>query len=450
MTTVIDIRDQFLAVVSEENGKAFVLTGDNELEARRQAQIASQAASDATGLVGAASTALQPGDPVSGLSETDDAKVMTGTERTKVAEYAASFSQSELTDASFENAYRLVATTAGQVLEAYWPDGTYKTLSDDVRMVDLTGTAWEGALLIKANASGQVIEAHYDDGRIVSTQVAATSETAVATFVSAFAMPDSAYPNPNGGFTCTGLDEIGAAGAYAGCWLVASDGRTEESSSTHHSAILLLTPDRLRVLSEFDLTADLSGVQSIQGLCWDSSDDTIWFVDKRQSNPTTAAIRHMGFDGAQISADTILITDIEASPSWKLNGIAYHPGDHALWIAREGVARIDLWDIAAGSITRSITTSAVRTDIDQLGYDEARDWLYASYGDNGTNGRLLILDATSGEALADLELELSQSIEGVKFSAFSDRLIVVNDGAFHTTAKPPLALSCEYLVEGVS
>lgn len=261
-------------------------------------------------------------------------------------------------------------------------------------------------------------------------------------------IPDGALAqNPNGGFTCTGADQLSPSDAWGGCWLVGNHGQATSGGGTYTSSVVLLDPSRRVILREWAMPV---GAQSVQGVARGFEANTFWVVDKRPSAPADSLIRLFDFDGNEDTDARITVAEIMSaaglgSLNFALNGIALHPTEGAagsLWILCEGVARAYLFDLNSRSITRTIT-GALAVSADQLGYDAASDALYFSAGADGADGLVRFLDGTTGAFRSDVVLPGSQAIEGVKLAS-NGNLVAFNDGAYHTVAKPPLALSIEY------
>ncbi|MDF2603506.1 hypothetical protein [Sphingomonas sp.] len=255
-------------------------------------------------------------------------------------------------------------------------------------------------------------------------------------------------PTPGGGFTCTGADQLPSSWKLGTCWLVANHGQERVYSSTNPlidvfaPSVLLIAPDRRTIIWERALPA---GHKSAQGVCRGMVEGTFWVVDKDPKMPANSSIRSYNFDGSENVDARIRITDIMAAPDgWNLNGVALHPGvgtAGGLFINCGGIQRGYLIDIATKAILRTFTSFAAATD--QLGYDQARDLLYFSYGPNGADGTVRFLRGLDGAFVGDVPLPGSRSIEGVKLIGGSN-IVAWNDGAYHTEAQPPLSMSIEY------
>ena len=317
---------------------------------------------------------------------------------------------------------------------------------------DLTGTEWEGAVELHCDPSGWVVRAVYADGRTYSTETggAPASSIGLGTIT---ALPNSNNPPPNGGFTCTGLDKFPASAQFAFCPIVGNDGRSP-GSSTFYSGLLLLTPDyRVRV-REYQFGpgggVDFAGLQSVQFVCVDTSDNTVWFCDK-----TNKKARHIALTDAapyytkltdEITAPVSPLTGAQMT----LNCGAYYPPSDALMLMNEGQAELVLSSCADGSILRSWTNGGLRPDFDQMCFDPTSGLCAFTYGGNGSNGKIAIWDPEgnggAGELVHTFSVEM-QAIEGVWMRlgpALSGPADSLMDGSFHTDAKPPLALAMNF------
>ena len=301
-----------------------------------------------------------------------------------------------------------------------------------------TGEVWiSGSSPISTRKIWPVAAGGYNDttAEKIADALAGNTGEAYLSVRSFTALPDTTNGGvpPNGGFASTGADEIGLTGEYAGCWIVGNDGRQSMADdAVNYCSIIILSPDRRRIVAEFPCnTTDFPGIKSIQGVCWDESDDTIWFVDMNNQ-----MIRHISMAGVKL-------TD-EFAPGYIPNGLARYPSLDGLWVTKSKEKEIRLFSAATGLEIPGhlITTNAAATD--QIGYRESDDLLYLGFGNNGVDASIQFLKASTGLTYAILPAPMSQANEGVKISNLTGRLVIFNDGSLHTEAKPPLALSVEY------
>lgn len=311
---------------------------------------------------------------------------------------------------------------------------------------ELTGK-WADALEVDLDQFGFVMRAKWKDGQ--DELPSALSGPSIEQ-IEIISLPDSAYPNPNGGFTSTGASEIGSTGQFASCIIVGNDGRITESGTVYHSGVLILSPDMRKVVREFRYGAPefiIPGIRSIQGVAWDESDDTTWVVDKRNGLGEPGVLRHINMSGALLN-DAITAP---ISPTFgvrvELNGIARHPGLDALFVANEGQQELLLVSCADGSILRHWNGNGLAGAADHWSYDSETGLLAYTYGNNGSGGMVRIWDpeangGAGGTVHTFGPLDGIEAIEGIIMRR--GEITVVSDGAFHVAAKPPLALAGRY------
>ncbi len=293
-----------------------------------------------------------------------------------------------------------------------------------------------GALVIDVDAFGRIGRVLFADG--TSWPKSGPPDPTKFVLVEQISLPNGAQgQNANGGFTCTGLALI-TTGKWKGCWVAGNDGRAYEGSSGGSSppflcSIVILSPDLRRIIKEIPCnTSSFPGIQSIQGVAWDSSDGTIWFVDK-----TNKTLRHITFDGAKLP-DEIVVTHTA-------NGLAYRADLDALYTPNEGGNQVYLMSCATGALIRTLT--GISAVADQLYYQASSNRLWVTIGNNGVDGQALVYNAETMAQVAAYPLPGSQAIEGIHFDETAKLLTTLNDGAFHGAANPPLALACKYRFE---
>ncbi|HEL3751714.1 TPA: hypothetical protein UMV35_004055 [Stenotrophomonas maltophilia] len=348
----------------------------------------------------------------------------------------------------------------GNVARAVHADGTYEYLRTKVGTLtmgrDANGVAlvdgharWHGvyeewsqplagrfadALEVHIDAQFHIGYVRFSDGTEwrVGT-VDPSPSVGSATLQEAISLPDASYPNRNGGFTCTGLDLI-TTGKFRGCWVVGNDGRQREGSNDFYCSVLILSPDMRRVVREFMCNTPIfAGIKSIQGVAWDPTDDTIWFVDK-----TNKTLRHIDTAGTKL-ADEIVV-------SHTANGLAYDAATDVLWSPDEGTTTVYILSCATGLVVR--TLDGVATDADHVHLVPSRGEVWITRGSNGADGQLVIYDQAMTRKHA-ITLPGSQAIEGGHYDPATGIFTNVNDGAFHESANPPLALANKHHIKGI-
>jgi len=296
---------------------------------------------------------------------------------------------------------------------------------------DLTGTPYENAVEIECDSQSRIRRVLWADGSEDVYLPGGGSSGPSAILQEMTSVPNGAQgQNVIGGFTCTGLTRI-TTGKYQYCWLVGNDGRSVEGSTVFNCSVVMLAPDFRSIVAEFDMRG-ISGIQSIQGVVWDSSDSTFWFVDK-----TNKIIRHYTTAGAPAGGDI-------AVPAITPNGIAYDPVRDAIFAHNEGTTSVMIYSCADGSLLQTVT--GISTSADMLFFDSLKNELWFSAGTNGTDGQARVMPGNGGAVTRIYTLPGSQSIEGIYIDGSA--LWSANDGAFHVAAKPPLALINRYTLKG--
>lgn len=316
---------------------------------------------------------------------------------------------------------------AGQI--SYW------SIDSDMQAASGLVSRWQGVGGNILEASGRARPSHMGDhirfdgtAQLIEHPNDISSRLMLREMVT---LPDGNNGAPSGGFTCTGMTTL-----PDGTRLIMNDGRPVEPSSDYQPSMVITKPDFRAIHDEVILGPLYSGIESVQGCAWDTSDGTIWFADTDGQ-----AIRHIQRDGTPITADAI--TGLSYVP----NGLAYDPADDALWICTVGGA-FEKRSCASGSALDSFSLSIAP---DHLWYDSASKHIWATAGNNGADGTLYIIDTISRGYVARAVggLLRSQAIEGLIVEkstrpGLPGRLYAANDGGFHTSASPPLNLVNAY------
>jgi len=273
----------------------------------------------------------------------------------------------------------------------------------------------------------------------------------VAKFVQRATLPDStngmSADGTGKGFTCTGLCRIPGTDEF---W-IANHGDT----SAAHDGSGPWAPSLVRVnwsggtitkLQEIALAPLVSGIESVQGVAFDTSDDTLWFASASAAGLLN--VYHIQQDGTLLG-DTI-------TPSWAPNGLAYVEADDSLWITQNpssGDQNIEKRSCVDGTVVIAAADLGF-TSLDHLHYDPGTGGLLLSYSGNGDPGTIKVY-GTSGAsgariAAGDLILDThTDCLEGIVWEG--TKLYAVSDSFYHTgadglnqlveyTVVPPLAM----------
>lgn len=291
------------------------------------------------------------------------------------------------------------------------------------------GGRYADALMIETDEDGHVGRILWANGDTWSAgDDTGGGGTPTLELLEMISLPDASGTNDNGGFTCTGLCKI-TTGKWKGCWLVGNDGRIREGSSVFNCSVVMLSPDMRRVVREFPMSDKYAGIQSIQGVAWDTSDNTIWFIDK-----TNKTIRHIDLEGNDLGDGVVV--------SHTPNALAYDPARDALLSPAETETVLHVLSCVDGSTIE--TVDGIKSNTDHIFYDPTTAYLWTTYGGNGSDGRVRVYDDLGATLLYELIAAGSQSIEGLWVEG--GVVTIVNDGAFHVSANPPLALANKYRI----
>lgn len=203
------------------------------------------------------------------------------------------------------------------------------------------------------------------------------------------------------GFTCTGLASDGTH------YYIGDIGTL--SGTSYHSQIVV-TDDFVNVVRTIPLYS-IQGFSIIQGVAFDSSDDTLWCCDA-----SGGKVYHITLQGAVISSFST------SSPT----GIAYSAVDDTLWLLNYSNKIIHM---TKAGVTIASYNFAYSETLDQCFLDNGRGYLYITAGVNysGRNNVYLFNTATGTQSIA-CTVD-SYSVEGIAIEP--DRMIILNDGLYH-------------------
>jgi len=291
---------------------------------------------------------------------------------------------------------------------------------------NLTGEL-EHALIVEVDDWMRVGRIVWRDG---STWTAPSADQQSAQLLEMISLPNGALAeNPNGGFTCTGLDRF-ASGSLAYCWPIGNHGLARVGNAKNTPSIVIVSPDMRRIVRELPCTdAMFPGIGSIQGVAIRHRDNTIYFVDK-----SNQCIRRISMNGEKMPGE-IYVTHTP-------NALAYHPTLDAIYTAHEGEGMTSLIDCETGNLIWQ--KPGIPASADHISFYAPANELMVTLGANGSAGTLQVHDADTLSLKRTLRLVGSEAIEGVYREG--DVVTTVNDGAYHLEAKPALSLACKYRI----
>lgn len=213
------------------------------------------------------------------------------------------------------------------------------------------------------------------------------------------------------GFTCTGLCHDTATDTY----LVGDIGKELPSSSGFASQIVRLSADFTTVVGTIPLAATFPNMTDIQGIAIDTSDGTIWFCSHGEN-----LVRHIAADGTSIGYFSLN----------KASGISYDPDTDTLWCCTTTQYIYNL--TKTGTVKSSYQWSGSDA-LDQCFYDYTRRLLYFDGGDSYSSANnLYCYDPSTQTVSVACVLSDSYSVEGISLEP--ERLVIVNDGYYHSAA----------------
>lgn len=221
-------------------------------------------------------------------------------------------------------------------------------------------------------------------------------------------LPDAQGGDLNEGFTCTGLtyDPVDLN------WWCGNDGRNLDGDVTYEPSLVQVSLNGVTLVDEIDVGTLFASAESVQGVAYDTSDDTLWFCSKAEN-----LIRHVTKAGADI-ADEITKT----GP----NGLCYDSQRDRLWYTQDST----LFRITKTG-TQEFSVVLGFSDVDQLSYDAVSDLVWISSGANGSLGNVWGYSPSLARFTQVYKLTSATAIEGAYL--LGSTMYVLHDGYFHST-----------------
>lgn len=258
------------------------------------------------------------------------------------------------------------------------------------------------------NMSGEPIGEAFDvSGNAVFPDLPVPSGDLTASSV--VALPD--IHNNGHGWTCTGL----AYDATTDTFLVGDIGKALPSSTGFASQIVRVSPDFLTAVEQIPLYSQFPNMTDVQGIAIDNG--TIWLCSTSEN-----LIRHIDMSGNSLGSFSV-----SGAPT----GIAYSPADDSLWILTYANSNNILRVSKTGTVLEQYTFDYAET-LDQCFFDFTRGYLYITAGANYSSRNNVYLFNTSTHEQSIACTVDSYSIEGLWIGA--DKMIIVNDGYYHSAA----------------
>lgn len=280
--------------------------------------------------------------------------------------------------------------------------GNTNYCSDTFGLVMIGGAVSDAQVAAHAVAATELMEAF-------GYEAPAAPEEFTLSLLSATTVPDVAGSEAGKGFTCTGL----ARDPIDGTWWVGNDGRP----GTVDASVVHLSADFSTVLANVTLNSLSIGPTNfgIQGVVYDETDDTIFFVAKDRVG-SGSVIVHIEKDGS-------LIETFSGSLLWNGLGII----DNELLVLK----------ISPDELIRRNKTTGAATGVvwnvppgDQIFVDAAGRIMYT----RDAGGLLVVYEFDVNGVLRltkSITLEGAGSIEGAYIH--DGTLYIMNDAYFHGT-----------------
>lgn len=275
-------------------------------------------------------------------------------------------------------------------------------------MSDLPSQRQPTAALQPSLSSGRMV---FDGTNDITTQAAPYSVTGQTI------LPDAPYSRVGKGLTCTGLALL-----PGGSWALGDHGYKLQStmgSETQDASIMILSADFSTVIARFPASAIDVAIQSIQGVCFDLTNGTIWFAAPEagkiyQINSTTGAL-------------------ISSFVAVGANALAFDPFTDAL-VYNNPAGQTVTWVNRAGAATGKIKNLGTGSGPDHFHIDSSygtEGLLVVSHGGNLLPGRVTMTDIATSAMVRGFHIDEAPAAEGVYLSG--TRLVMLSDGDFHET-----------------
>ncbi|WP_129586250.1 calcium-binding protein [Sphingomonas montana] len=191
------------------------------------------------------------------------------------------------------------------------------------------------------------------------------------------------------------------------------------ASASSSAGVVHLSADLTTVLATY--TSESLGLPpgSAQGVAYDRSDDTVWYILKATS--TGAYLVHITKDGSLLGSTRLA--------DGKSNGLAYDSLRDQLIISNDN-ANVS-WVDKGTLVKTGKGFTAAGANNDQLSYDATRDELLISAGRNGVSGTVKRYDVSNVDAVLveTITLAGADAIEGIVL--YGHDYLVWNDAKTH-------------------
>jgi hypothetical protein len=205
---------------------------------------------------------------------------------------------------------------------------------------------------------------------------------------------------------------------------------SRDGTGPYQPTIMRVTYDGVTItkVNEVDLSLLISGIKSVQGIGYDTSDSSHWIASATGAG--TLKVYNIASNDTLASGKTI-------TPTWAPNGIALVPGGDKIWIAEEPSVggNIESRKLSDGTVVNAAVSSAVSNQ-DIMQYHSGTGALLLTYGANAStdNTRLFATSGASGALAVVGDAVLPSQVdcvEGVYWDG-GPRYVYLVDAHYHS------------------
>lgn len=210
-------------------------------------------------------------------------------------------------------------------------------------------------------------------------------------------------------FTCTGLTFDTDKDTF---WI--ADYGAMNSEDNPEPRLIEVNKEWTHVVSTISLNNIVDSNANVQGVCYDSSNESLWFA-------TGDKIINISKEGHEIGS-------IKLGPyaKYKANGVTYNPTDNSLWVLCYEKYLLN-YSKDGHLLSRIKMNLQDQDQIYMLNEHELIVTVGADY--NGTNNFIVKVNISSGEISVWYQVVGSYAVEGV--CVVDDNLYIANDGLYH-------------------
>lgn len=241
-------------------------------------------------------------------------------------------------------------------------------------------------------------------------------------------LPDASGTETGKGFTCTGLARL-----PDGQWAIANHANNKNGDTrTVNPTLCILSSDFSTLVQEINITTDLTGVTSAQGVALDA-DGNIWVAIQGAN-----VVRKFSAVGTLLKTLTL---------DYNPNAVGWDSITGRLIVANHSTKALNWYDLSTDTIVKTVsiyTTDTTLRPSDLIWFDKdfgTQGGLWMSYDEGGVTegsgtGVIRIYDIASDKWSFAAKLTGANAIEGLWYERETRTLYVTNDAWFHGQKTP--------------